>query len=691
MPESYYFSQVSFKGDSWVKNTDGKLPVLRDISFTPKNALEIEYSSAQKGNWNINIRYDNIRGMDFLKHAENLSFWIYFPHDINKKALPNLNLKLGRNDISNAVKLENFLPKIETNKWIQVLVPLDQFGTEISIEHITGLGLSQSSPSNSNQLFYLDQIEFVSITTSELSKQTPKLVSAKGYEKHIDISWEKVTDSTIRYVGIFRKGTQDSEFKYIGIQQPWISGYTDFVGDSREKFTYKISFLNGDYLKTSFSNTLASQTREMNDEELLDMVQEAHFRYYWDGAELHSGLALENIPGRTTMIATGASGFGIMAILAGAHRKFITRDQAVDRLLTITRFLSKADRFHGAFPHFLNGQTGKVVPFFGQRDDGADLVETSFLMQGLLAARAFFDRENTKEEEIGSTIDKLWKEVEWDWFRQQTSPNFLTWHWSPDQYWTIDHQLIGWNETMITYFLAIASPTHNVPATMYYTGWSSQSQKAQQYRMNWGKTPDGSMYTNGNTYYGITLPVGVSNGGPLFFTHYSYFALDPHQVTDTYVNYFENNQRIAQINQQYCIDNPENHKGYGEDYWGLTASDGPRRYSADEPNPENDIGKMTPTGALASFPYTPEASMKALKNYYENYGENLYGYYGFYDAISLDDNWRSPLYMGLNQAPIVIMIENYRSGFIWNLFMKNKDVQKGLERLNEETIKRKKL
>ena len=308
-------------------------------------------------------------------------------------------------------------------------------------------------------------------------------------------------------------------------------------------------------------------------------------------------------------------------------------------------------------------------------------------MQGLLSALQYFDANDNKEAEIRNSITAIWNTVEWDWYKRYPDSDFLFWHWSPDQEWVINHKLIGWNEAMITYFLAIASPKHPVPASMYYSGWASQSKEAFAYRSNWGKTGDGSLYTNGNTYYGIKLPVGVSNGGPLFFVHYSYLGLNPHKLTDFYVNYYENNKRIAEINQRYSIENPKKFTGYGENFWGLTASDGPNHYSANEPNPENDEGKMTPTGALASFPYTPVASMKALKNYYLNYGDFLYGYYGFHDAFSLDDNWCSPLYMGLNQAPIVVMIENYRSGLLWDLFMSNEDVKSGLSKLETETQK----
>ena len=289
-----------------------------------------------------------------------------------------------------------------------------------------------------------------------------------------------------------------------------------------------------------------------------------------------------------------------------------------------------------------------------------------------------------REKNIADRIDRIWKNIEWDWFRKDDSSKFLYWHWSPDQQWVINHKLIGWNETLITYLLAISSPDHGIPASFYYSGWASQSQEAQEYRSGWGQTKDGSLYTNGNTYYGVPLKVGVSNGGPLFFVHYSFLGLDPRKLTDAYCNYFSNNRNIALINYRYCIENPKKHKGYGPGAWGLTASDGILSYQADEPVARQDHGKITPTGALASFPYTPGESMTALKNYYRNYGKFAWGPYGFYDAFNLDENWRSEIFMGLNQGPIAVMIENYRSGLLWRLFMSNPDVQQAIRKIGSE-------
>jgi hypothetical protein len=268
----------------------------------------------------------------------------------------------------------------------------------------------------------------------------------------------------------------------------------------------------------------------------------------------------------------------------------------------------------------------------------------------------------------------LWESVEWDWYRRSPDSDFLFWHWSPDYEWHINHPLVGWNETMIVYLLAIASPTHAIPADMYYSGWAGQSDRAVHYRRNWGNTREGDHYLNGNTYYGIKLDVAVGSGGPLFFTHYSFMGFDPRGKRDRYTNYFNNNRNIALINQAYCKENPGSYIGYGENCWGLTASDDPWGYKAHEPDIRMDNGTVTPTGALASFPYTPEESMKALKHFYFDLGNVLWGFYGFRDAFNLSQNWVADIYMGLNQAPITVMIENYRTGLIWELFMSNPEI-----------------
>ncbi len=684
MPGSYFFSKISNNGGSAIKNVNGKLPVSETIFHTPGNCLELTYKNVRNGNWKAIIYRQEKRGMDHFAPASFLSFWVYVTDPVE---LPAVQFMRNDSSLTPAFKIN----VIKRFNWQRVIIPISSIiNPGISQqEDIIAVVFSQKKKSESGEnRIYIDDIEMLPAEKSEKIREFPVIQSATGYAKHVDITWNKVSDKNIQLVQIYRSENGDS-YQPVGIQHNYINRYADFTGKSGKNYFYRISFLNNNYEETKLSVPVTVSTKPMNDDELLTMVQEACFRYYWEGAEPYSGLARENISGRQNMIATGASGFGIMALIVGTERKFITREQSVERFIKIVNFLENAETFHGVYPHFMDGTTGKVVAFFGKRDNGADLVETSFLLQGLLAARQYFSADNAKEKMIRDKITAIWEKAEWDWFRQYPDSKFLYWHWSPDQGWVINHNLIGWNETMVTYLLAIASPTHAVPASMYYTGWANQDSTGIKYRSNWGQTSDGSGYTNGKTYFGVKLDVGVSDGGPLFFTHYSYMGYDPHLITDKYTNYFTNNQNIAKINYLYCVENPNHFEGYGDNAWGLTASDGPFDYSADEPVPWQDYGKIAPTGAISSFPYMPEESMKALKNYYNNYGKFLWGEYGFKDAFDLTNNWCSEIYMGLNQAPMVVMIENYRTGLLWKTFMQIPDVRNGLKKLKLETDLRK--
>jgi hypothetical protein len=684
MKDDYFFSMTTSSGGSSVKNINSRLPVCQSEFHTPGNSLELRYTSATSGEWQAAIYHQDLRGQDHFKKAAYLSMCLLDPYGIPADELPVVRLMKRDSSLTAALTI----PALKAKEWQQVYIPLKTL-TELDPTkpgNIIAVVFGQKKECREHVL-YIDDIELLPTNIAPAITAKPEITSAKGYEKHIDLNWDKITDRNVHLVMIYR-AEYKKDFLPIGIQQPYMNRYTDFTGVPGQKYTYKISFVDNNYHETDRSASIKAETRQMSDDELLDMVQEACFRYYWEGCEPKSGMAKENIPGRHNMIASGASGFGIMALIVGTERKFITREESVDRFVKIINFLEKAQVFHGAYPHFINGATKQAEPFFGSRDNGADLVETSFLLQGLLAARQYFNGTTPKEQMIRKKITTIWERVEWDWFRQTPDSKFLYWHWSPDQGWIINHPLIGFNETMVTYLLAMASPTHPVPASMYYTGWANQDSTGIKYRMDWGQTKNGLNYSNGQIFWGIILDVGVSNGGPLFFTHYLFLGYDPHAIQDKYTNYFTNNQNIAKINLSYCLTNPNQHRGYGAGGWGLTASDGPYDYSADEPIPARDCGKLTPTGAISSFPYLPSEALKAIKSYYSNYGSFLWGEYGFRDAFNLSQNWCSEIWMGLNQAPMIIMIENHRSGLIWKLFMKDPDVRKGLEKFDTETKNR---
>ena len=396
----------------------------------------------------------------------------------------------------------------------------------------------------------------------------------------------------------------------------------------------------------------------ISDNALMDKVQQQTFKYFWDFGHPVSGLARErNTSG--DLVTSGGSGFGIMAIVAAINRNFITRADGLAKLQTIVSFLqNNAQKFHGAFPHWLNGVTGQVIPF-STKDDGADLVETSYLMQGLLTARQYFNGANAAETTLRTGINALWNGVEWDWFRKNNE-NVLYWHWSPNYNWDMNVQIKGWNECLVTYVLAASSTTHAIPKIVYNNGWAS----------NGG-------FVNNNIYYGKQLPLGPSNGGPLFFAHYSFLGINPTGLSDVYANYQTQTTNHTLINYNYCIANPKRFYGYSNACWGLTASDDNQvGYLAHEPN--NDNGIISPTAALSSFPYTPAESMNALHFFYYKLGDKLWGIYGFSDAFSLNDPWFADSYLAIDQGPIIVMIENYRSGLLWNLLTSCPEVKAGM-------------
>jgi hypothetical protein len=398
----------------------------------------------------------------------------------------------------------------------------------------------------------------------------------------------------------------------------------------------------------------------VTDDQLLDIIQKQTFKYFWDFGHPVSGLARErNTSGE--IVTTGGSGFGIMAIVVAVNRQFITRADGLARMQKIVGFLKNtAQKFHGAFPHWLNGTTGMVVPFSSQ-DNGADLVETSFLMEGLLTARQYFNDPAIDETNLRNDINALWNNVEWDWFRQNNQ-NVLYWHWSPDQGWVINMPIHGWDEALMPYVLGASSTTHSIPKVVYDNGWAG----------------NGAM-KNGNSYNSTLLPLGPAYGGPLFFEHYSFMAINPNGLSDVYANYETQTKAHTIINYNYCINNPKGYYGYSNKCWGLTASDIASGYTASSPT--NDVGVIAPTAAISSLPYTPIESLKALKFFYYQLGDKIWGQYGFYDAFSLNDPWFANSYLAIDQGPIIVMTENYRSGLIWNLFMSCPEIKTGMKSL----------
>jgi hypothetical protein len=402
----------------------------------------------------------------------------------------------------------------------------------------------------------------------------------------------------------------------------------------------------------------------LSDEQLLDVVQRQTFRYFWEGAHPLSGLAPDRRHRRAdepdTPVSIGGSGFGAMALIVACERTWVSREQALGRLGVMLDCLEKATCYHGMYPHFIRGDTGATVPF-SRKDDGADLVESAFLFQGLLCVRAYFDRDVPEEVRLRERITWLWREAEWNWYTQG-GRKVLTWHWSPTNGFALDQEIRGWNECLIAYVLAASAPRYAVAAEVYHDGWAMSRD-----------------FINRRTFEGVELPLGPPWGGPLFFAHFSFCGLDPRGLSDRYADYWRQNINHTRIHYAYCLRNPHHYKGYGPDCWGLSAGDTPGGFAAHAP--DNDRGVITPAAALSSLPYAPQEAMAALRHFYQDLGDRIWGRFGFVDGFSEQQEWYADTFLAIDQGPIIVMMENHRSALLWKLFMGIPEIQAGLRML----------
>ena len=491
------------------------------------------------------------------------------------------------------------------------------------------------------------------------------LVRAEGHEMRIDLAWDHLRSMAVTGYHIYRADQVDGHYQRLTAQPVAQALYSDFIGANDQQRWYKVVAVQRDGTEAETLGKVDARSCAQDDEAFMTSVQQATFRYFWDFAHPQSGLIRERSGGNPHLCATGGTGFGLFAIMIGAERGFVTRSEAAERVQRILTFYqTKAIRYHGAFAHWIDGRTGKTIPF-SANDDGGDIVETSFLMQGVLAVRQYFDRNEPQEIALRQMATSLWEGVEWSWYLRTPDSHSLYWHWSPNVGWAMNLKVGGgFNETMITYLLAMSSPTYPIPEHCYHNGWVGQ----------------GSSYVNGSDYYGYTQWVGQTQGGPLFFTHYSFIGLDPRGLKDRYCDYFQNNRNISLINRSYCIENPGRFPGYGALVWGLTASDSPDGYLAHAPGLDN--GTIAPTAAISAMPYIPEESLATMRHMYQTYGAGLWNAFGFKDSFNPGRNWYAEGQLAIDQGPIICMIENQRTGLCWENFMKNSEIHGAIAKIS---------
>jgi hypothetical protein len=483
----------------------------------------------------------------------------------------------------------------------------------------------------------------------------------------VSLQWD-ATPGSMGYE-MQRSASPNGPFKALPNNLSQLTFYSDFLGEAATNF-YRVRSIQtnseGHILPSDWSKPIEGSSEALNQEQLITDVQRASFDYFYQYAHPISGLARASARRDPDICAIGATGMGLFNFGVGIERGFITRQEGADQTLKVLKFLSeKADRFHGAFPHFINGKTGTVIPF-SKYDDGADIVETAFLMEGVLFAREYFCQTNPEEAEIRALGESLWRGVEWDWFVKQSNPiPAMIWHWSPRYGFKKNLYILGFNECQIVYVLGLASPTHSIKPECYWNGWESGN------------------YEAASTQFEIHVELGGCGdiGPPLFFAHFSYLGLDPRELVYHGRSYYDHFRDFCLVQNRYADSRSKVYKGYGT-LWGITASAGPDGYRAFAPG-LRDNGTLAPTASLSSMPYVPDESLSCLLEMYQKYGSRLWGPFGFYDAFNFSRGWVSKTYLCIDEGPIAPMIENYRTGLCWKTFMKAAEIGPVVKMLND--------
>jgi hypothetical protein len=636
-------------------------------AFKGSTSLKFNYTSASGGNWKVTIFRSGWTTAD-VSGMDSISFFAYSPAEVPSSALPMIGLrsmnKAGSSEVSSALyKLSDYNGTIPAGTWTQIKFPVsiimnDSGNSAMNFTAVKAVIFSQSETNNTSRTILIDEI---TVFRSLLVVPPVINLAGTGYDSHAELTWiPPMADLSYRIYGSFDGGTN---FELRG--ETTDSIYLDFVPASGKNKTVQYRVVTLAQNRESAPRTTSATLRDFTDEELIDMVQRYAFRYFWEGAHQASGMALERTDGGSTTAASGATGMGLMAMIVAHEREYRPREEIKDRILKILSFLETCDRYNGAWSHWYNADTKHTQPFTPD-DDGGDLVETSFVAQGLVALKNYFSGTDAKSVQIRDKADLLWKGVNWNWYRQY-GQNVLYWHWSPNYLFAKNMKITGWNEALITYVMAASSPGYGIPKEVYTEGWAR----------------NGAMVVK-RTYYNYEISLSPNYGGPLFWVHYSHLGLNPHGLTDQYASYWQEHVNTVKIHAAYAVANPSGFENYSDKCWGLTASDDPYGYTAHQPV-SNDNGTISPTAALASMPYAPDESLKALKYFYRERGNDVFGPYGPYDAFNDELNWVKKAYIGIDEGPIVVMIENHRTGLLWNSFMKDADVRAGLTKLGFQT------
>jgi hypothetical protein len=478
-------------------------------------------------------------------------------------------------------------------------------------------------------------------------------------DRSVVLHWDPVVASGLAGYHVYRASSPTEPFEPYSVILS-TNHFVDFEVQNGLTYRYRVRAVDTAGQESLDSATISVTPQVLDDEAFLDLVQRTAFDYFWYETNPENGLIKDrsNDPSRSSIAAVGS---GLSAPTVGIDRGWISREAGQARVLTTLQFLGNsphgpeadATGYKGFYYHFLDMQTGR-------RDGDSELstIDTALLLGGVLHVQQYFDRDDATEATIRALADNLDRRVDWPWMQVRSAK--ICHGWNPETGF-LRYDWGGYNEAMILYLLALGSPTFPISPEAW-TAWTSS--------YAW------------QTHYGQAFVVFP----PLFGHQYSHVWIDFRGIQDAYMrakglDYFENSRRATLANRAYVIANPHGWADYGENVWGLTASDIPTSYSArGAPPAERDDGTITPTAVGGSFAFTPRESLAALRHMYATYRTQIWGPYGFKDAFNPSMKWFASDYLGIDQGPIVLMIENYRTGRIWHEFMQHPTIQSGLAR-----------
>jgi hypothetical protein len=415
-------------------------------------------------------------------------------------------------------------------------------------------------------------------------------------------------------------------------------------------------------------------------EPFLTDLEQRTFRFFWETANPKNGLVPDRYP-TPSYASIAAVGFGLTAYPIGVERDYVSRTDAQRRVLATLRYFAGAANEHGFYYHFIDMQNGSRAG-----DSEVSTVDTALLLAGVLFCEGYFNTQDPRDVEIRKLADEIYRRVDWTW--AQVRPPAVALAWTPEGGFS-GTDWRGYNEAMLVYLLALGSPTHPIDPQAWTT-WTST------YDQHWGTLYD-------QTYLSF---------GPLFGHQYTHVWVDFRGIRDAYMrahdlDYFENSRRATYTQRRYAIANPKHWQGYGKNVWGMSASDGPGRapfvsqsspfltYAARGVGLAGivDDGTIAPTAAISSLPFAPEIVLPATLEMYHRFGSSIYSSYGFLDAFNASvrnpadaqlvagrAGWVDPDYIGIDEGPILAMIENYRSDLVWRVMRSDPYLQQGLER-----------